>query len=86
MIYFSEHLEKDKSSASNIEIIENQTKLDEEDLIEGKIWDRAIDNIFFYSLNRIEKRMVEIFKTKINFSFGYMKMTIFIHRTELLYK
>lgn len=47
LIYFSEHLEEDKSSATNVEIIENQRKLDVDDLIEGKIWDRAIDNMFF---------------------------------------
>lgn len=42
-ITFNKNLEEDdKSSASNDEIIENQSKLDEENLMEGKNWNRFL--------------------------------------------
>lgn len=38
LIYFSENLEEDKSLTNNDKFIENQSKLDVEELMEGKTW------------------------------------------------
>lgn len=45
LIYFLENLEEeDKSAENDEETIENQSKLDVENLIKSKIYDRSIDN------------------------------------------